>query len=90
MIMGFLVILGGVCGLLVNYSHMLGILLSLELIMGGFIWLVGVYVGFGYGNYWLFFVFFVFIVGEGVIGLCLLIGLVRWWGSDYCGRVRFD
>lgn len=48
----------------------------------GLLSLLGVWLGLGLGDLVFIFCFIVFIVGEGVLGLRVLVSLVRGHGSD--------
>lgn len=79
----------GVIGVIIGYKHLIRILLGFEIIMVGLIGvlcyrIVGMFRGLVF-----IVIFIIIMVGEGVLGLRVMVGIVRWFGEDYCRGVRF-
>lgn len=77
-----LVALTGLVSLLWSYKRILNLLLGLELAMLGLLGLLGFWLVEGIGDLMFMFVFIVFMIGEGVLGLRIMIRLVRVFGDD--------
>nr|YP_008378727.1 NADH dehydrogenase subunit 4L [Appalachioria falcifera]AFR77024.1 NADH dehydrogenase subunit 4L [Appalachioria falcifera] len=82
-ILGVVLLVGGFVGLLSSYSHVLNMLLSLELVMLSLLYFLGLWEMIGLNDLVFMLCFIVFMVGEGVLGLSVLITLVRGYGGDY-------
>lgn len=61
---------------------MLNVLLRFEIVMLGLLSYLGVWLEVGGGDLIFVFCFIVFIVGEGVLGLRILVSLIRNHGDD--------
>lgn len=78
----------GLISLVFSYKHILNILLRLEFLMVGLILLFFLWLKYRRGEAVFILYYIVFIVGEGVLGLRLLVRLVRWYGRDLFIRFR--
>lgn len=78
----WIILLGGFVGLLGRYKRVLNVLLSFEIIILGLLRLLGVWLRLGVGELIFMFCFIVFMVGEGVLGLRILVSLIRSHGND--------
>lgn len=81
-IIPWVILIGGFIGLLGGYRRVLNVLLRFEIIMLGLLSYLGVWLEAGVGDLIFVFCFIVFIVGEGVLGLRILVGLIRSHGDD--------
>nr|YP_010872976.1 NADH dehydrogenase subunit 4L [Charinus carajas]WGV34170.1 NADH dehydrogenase subunit 4L [Charinus carajas]WGV34183.1 NADH dehydrogenase subunit 4L [Charinus carajas]WGV34196.1 NADH dehydrogenase subunit 4L [Charinus carajas] len=80
--MGVVVFMFGFLSFVSRWSHLLSVLLSLELMaVGIFIVLFGL-VGYNGGGGWVGLVYLAFVVCEGGLGLGLIVSLVRCHGGD--------
>nr|AOR87185.1 NADH dehydrogenase subunit 4L [Xystodesmus sp. YD-2016] len=82
MMFSLVILFGGFIGLLGSYRRVLNVLLSFEMIMLGLLSLLGVWLSFSLGDLIFMFCFIVFMVGEGVLGLSILVSLIRGYGED--------
>lgn len=78
----WVILVGGFLGLVGRYRRVLNILLRFEIIILGLLRFLGLWLEGGLGDLMFIFYFVVFIVGEGVLGLRLLVGLIRGHGED--------
>lgn len=78
---GFMLVFSGLLALMSNRKHVLNMLLSLEFIILGLVWLMIMFLAI-FNNYYLLLYFFVFAVCEGALGLRLIVVLIRTYGSD--------
>nr|YP_009945364.1 NADH dehydrogenase subunit 4L [Epanerchodus koreanus]QOE55896.1 NADH dehydrogenase subunit 4L [Epanerchodus koreanus] len=83
MIFGGIFIITGFISMVFSYKHVLNMLLSLEFLMVGLMMLFFFWVNLGSSELVFIFYYIVFMVGEGVLGLGMLVSLVRWNGSDF-------
>lgn len=81
--------LGSIIGVLLGgwifisqYKHLLVILVSLEIIALGLLWIISIWMGWGAGEMFFLIVFLSMAACEGSIGLAVLVCLVRSHGSD--------
>lgn len=81
--LGVVLLVGGFVGLLRSYRHVLNILLRFELIILSLLYFLGLWETSGLNDLVFILCFIVFMVGEGVLGLRILIILVRGYGGDY-------
>lgn len=79
---GGVVVVGGLIRLVFCYKHVIAMLLRLEMVMVGLLYLMGVYLMVVFGDYYFFLFFIIFMVSEGVLGLSLMVGFVRWYGEE--------
>jgi hypothetical protein len=81
--LGFVILIGGFLGLLRSYRHVLNMLLRFELVMLSLLYLLGLWEMVRLNDLVYMLCFIVFMVGEGVLGLRVLVSLVRGYGGDY-------
>jgi NADH-ubiquinone oxidoreductase chain 1 len=81
-IISLALIIGGLVRLLGSYRRVINILLRFEIIMLGLLYFLGVWLRRGLGDSSFMLGFIVFIVGEGVLGLGILVRLIRCYGED--------
>lgn len=84
-----LIILGSIIGILFGgwifisqYKHLLVMLVSLEIMALGLLWLIRGWLGFGGGEEFFILIFLRIAACEGRLGLAVLVCLVRSHGSD--------
>lgn len=77
-----IIMIGGIFGMIIGYRRVLNILLRLEFIIISLLGGLGIWLINGYGDLIFFFFFIIFMVGEGVLGLRILVSLVRGYGDD--------
>nr|WDY17718.1 NADH dehydrogenase subunit 4L [Polydesmus sp. GZCS-2019] len=78
----WVILFGGLAGLIGSYRRVMNVLLSFEMMMLGLLSQLGLWLEGGAGDLIFMFCFIVFMVGEGVLGLSILVGLIRGHGSD--------
>nr|YP_007474197.1 NADH dehydrogenase subunit 4L [Hackeriella veitchi]ACV96709.1 NADH dehydrogenase subunit 4L [Hackeriella veitchi] len=79
----FWVVLSSLIGFCILRKHILLALLSLESCNLGLFLAIIFYLSFYYSESYLYLVFLIFVVCEGVLGLCLLVSFMRGRGNDY-------
>nr|QXI86553.1 NADH dehydrogenase subunit 4L [Heteroteuthis dispar] len=83
MLLSMFIYVSGVVILLLQWKHILNILLSFEIMMLGIITFFMLSWGLGSGDWSLMMVIIVFGVCEASLGLSLLVSMVRIHGNDY-------
>nr|YP_010454107.1 NADH dehydrogenase subunit 4L [Heteroteuthis hawaiiensis]QXJ42097.1 NADH dehydrogenase subunit 4L [Heteroteuthis hawaiiensis] len=83
MLLSMFIYVSGVVILLLQWKHILNILLSFEIMMLGIITFFMLSWGLGSGDWSLMMVIVVFGVCEASLGLSLLVSMVRIHGNDY-------
>nr|YP_009445863.1 NADH dehydrogenase subunit 4L [Eurythenes maldoror]ATX68771.1 NADH dehydrogenase subunit 4L [Eurythenes maldoror] len=79
---GMVIVISGLFSFIFNYSHVLGSLLSLELIGLGIYFLMGLGSGFLGSEMFCVLYFLVMMVSEGVLGISLLVMMSSTHSSD--------
>lgn len=85
--LGEIFFVGGILGVIFRYKHLLRILLGFEMIMVGLIGILCFNVGVVLRNVIFFLIFIVVMVGEGVLGLRLIVCIVVWYGEESYSRI---
>nr|AMW67848.1 NADH dehydrogenase subunit 4L [Dilar sp. YW-2016] len=88
MLMNFSVVpmiiyMSGMLSFSLKRKHLLGTLLSLELIVVGLFLLLSYYLSYYSVEYYFLMMFLVFSVCEGALGLSVLVSMIRTFGNDF-------
>jgi len=80
------IFLSGILSFCLKRKHLLIILLSLELVILGLYFNLGLYLSYLNFEYYFLMIFLTIRVCEGVLGLSILVSLIRTHGNDYFQR----
>nr|AFI23548.1 NADH dehydrogenase subunit 4L [Peloridora minuta] len=79
----FWMLMAGLLGFCLLRKHVLLTLLCLESLNLSLLILISLYFSYSFSESYFYLVFLIFIVCEGVLGLCMLVCLMRGEGNDY-------